>query len=734
MSRSRRLRLPHRMMISLALTTVVLVESGRKSGAQDSPAATADSPARCVPRDGHLAYVEFDGLDAHAAAWKKSAAYRILNDTPTGAMLEDLYTQISARYVRSGNISAAESLLLLKHVLKSGFFLDLRVDDNPTHTPHMTVVVRNGFSNKEVRPVFARLLQKLAPAGTKAQSVVKGGHTLVSGPFGPPGSTNRMTYFWWVEETKKNDLILMGCDPDRIEANLEAIDGTKPSLLDNPSYQTLSKREAGIDRTGIVAIDPSPLKMIEPKPEMVTALEAIGLDRLELTTGFQDDAMLTTGRIQLKKTDGAGSLSKLLDDVVGPPFDKGAMAGIPTAATNFSVVSLNLKNLVEKLPAAKAAFDQVLANSKDKSKLRLGEDFVAHLGPKIATYLLPSKTGSAPGIGLPNALNLMSQLGAGGVDNIPRVAVLIDLANAAAFGKSLDELMIIVNRSLKTAYMAPPGGGNDAPPPPPPGGPRGRGPGAPPFPEFRVMSGESKSYVFTVPPELSNRFPASFRPTIRLGAKQVAIALSADVARQALEAKGAYTPPAELTGAFGQLPAKLNWVMVVDPRESTPEILASLPAKLQAGINTATIPATSPPNATAASPAAPTGGNLPSTSGPGSRGARGGMMIASGPASAGPGDGPPAAAPGAAAGAAAPTGPLVLQVDPSKLPAVDDVKKLLFPRRRHPGSGRGRDPLHQPGGLPAARRPRHHRPDRPDQPGAARPQGPGRPRGHRWIF
>ena len=46
-----------------------------------------------MPRQDLIFYLEFDGLDAHADAWKKSAAYKLLNDTKLGALLEDLASQ-----------------------------------------------------------------------------------------------------------------------------------------------------------------------------------------------------------------------------------------------------------------------------------------------------------------------------------------------------------------------------------------------------------------------------------------------------------------------------------------------------------------------------------------------------------------------------------------------------------------------------------------------------------------
>ena len=49
--------------------------------------------ARHVPLRDLLLYLEFSGLDAHADAWRNSAACKLLNDTKLGALLEDLVLQ-----------------------------------------------------------------------------------------------------------------------------------------------------------------------------------------------------------------------------------------------------------------------------------------------------------------------------------------------------------------------------------------------------------------------------------------------------------------------------------------------------------------------------------------------------------------------------------------------------------------------------------------------------------------
>ena len=50
-----------------------------------------------MPRDNLIFYVDFDGLDSHAEAWQKTAAYKMLNQTPLGVMLEEVAAQLLDR-------------------------------------------------------------------------------------------------------------------------------------------------------------------------------------------------------------------------------------------------------------------------------------------------------------------------------------------------------------------------------------------------------------------------------------------------------------------------------------------------------------------------------------------------------------------------------------------------------------------------------------------------------------
>ena len=53
--------------------------------------------ARYVPAEGLAALVEHNGFAAHPEAWKATAAYKMLNETTLGAMLEDILVQLADR-------------------------------------------------------------------------------------------------------------------------------------------------------------------------------------------------------------------------------------------------------------------------------------------------------------------------------------------------------------------------------------------------------------------------------------------------------------------------------------------------------------------------------------------------------------------------------------------------------------------------------------------------------------
>ncbi len=629
----------------LATSLTLIPSPSTPALGQESPASPTPL-ARYVPRDNLVVYVEYDGLDAHADAWHKTAAYKILNDTPTGAMLEDLFVQLFEK-IPSPMITGPEALALLKHLARSGFVFAVGGETRKPNPDFIVFAFRDAYKNKEVRPTFFKLLNALPAPNTKLQGTVRVEHKVATGK-----RADGQTFTSWVEDSKKEDLVVVLPAPESADIILETLDGKRPNAVDHPIRSQMTRSASGFEPTGLAFLDLSPFN----RPDAPERRHLKGLDHVAMTVGFQDDALMSVARIRT-----VGPRQGFLALLDGPTFDREKMPPIPESVGEFTVLSLDLKSTLDRLvglvkankPDAEAAVKQAIDSVKSKTRLRLKEDILAHLGPKVAWYVLPAKAAATPAApGVPSLLGTM--MAGMGMDQVPKLAIVFDVDDPKAFGKVLDELMAATNRELKAQAAQAARGAGGAGGEEPARGARNRGPSAPSI-EFKLMPGETKMYVMSVPPELSGQVPASLRPAIRVGPKHVVVAASADVARLALEARGTWTPPANLDRALQGASSKLRLLNVSDPRDTLPAVLASLPAKLQVGINTAMMLR------------------------PGQPGPPPGPPPAQGPG--GPGGPPPPGMPGSPGPNGPPGGPppLVLKVDPARLPSADSIKALLFP-------------------------------------------------------
>jgi hypothetical protein len=350
----------------------------------------------------------------------------------------------------------------------------------------------------------------------------------------------------------------------------------------------------------------------------------------------------------------------------------------------FTVVSLDLKTLMDKvIPLAKTfkpdVEDQVngfVDAVKTRTKLRLKEDILPHIGPKMAFFSIPAKAGAkaTPASGMLGTI--MASLGS---DQVPKAALVFDIDDPVAFGKVLDQVMVAINKELKSRAAKAISG--DAAPPKTA---KNRTSSVPSV-EFRLMPGDSKLYVLTVPPDLSSQFPASFRPAIKVGPKQAVIGVTSEVARLVLETKGSYSVSGETGTAIQGLSSKLKALVVNDPRDSLPELLAALPGNIQKGMNTviqlksgAMIPGG------AGAVAGPGAAAPPNPGGPAQLASPNAMSTAPGRSRrpGGPDPGRDAAGPGAPGNPGstnATPGTIVFQIDAAKLPTADSIRALLFP-------------------------------------------------------
>lgn len=519
-----------------------LFMAGKPAAAQAPADAPAPSLARYLPRQDLLFLLEFEGLDAHAAAWNKSAANKLLNDTKLGTLLEDVAGQV-IEAAQQGvppreQLSSAQYLDLLKHGVRNGFAVG--VTGRPPRNSQIVLALRKGN-----RPEAVQLLDRAAAATRgqaegKPEPVQKKGRTIH--PLGNEGA-------YWFE---RDDLILTG--KDAVDKILAAIDGGQPSAAGHPLRETLRKPVNGFEPAAFGFLD---MAVMPPLPPDAAALGLDGVKRIELQWGFQDDALMT--RIGVVAPSPRKGVFALLDQ---PAFDIKSLPPLPAGQAAFAVFSIDPVKTYDQIVAlgkrvnpANAQNAEALENAvRNDFGLDLRGDLLKHLGSKVAIY---SQAGEAPPPGNPLAAIMAVYSG---------LTVTAEVRDEAALSKQLESLIKGINRVLTQGRW---------------------GDGADP-PQFHKKDGPRTEYVLEFPPGSIPEGPLGMlSPTIALDAKQLvlsgtsagaekALALTAAPAEQRWSATGAAVKMVE------RLPEKLTMLTVVDPRETIPVLIENLPRIAQA--------------------------------------------------------------------------------------------------------------------------------------------------------
>ncbi|MDG3007349.1 hypothetical protein [Paludisphaera mucosa] len=98
-----------------------LLATAGATAAQDAPGR---SPSRLAPAQGLTFYLEYDGLDAHAEAWKGTAAREVLNGTPAGALMTEFARGGLDRLLKvatTGPLTAADLMAFEDQLVHRGF-------------------------------------------------------------------------------------------------------------------------------------------------------------------------------------------------------------------------------------------------------------------------------------------------------------------------------------------------------------------------------------------------------------------------------------------------------------------------------------------------------------------------------------------------------------------------------------------------------------------------------------
>jgi hypothetical protein len=537
-----------RLAIALILLLAAPDDSarGQATKTRSTGDATGRALAHYVPRDDLVLYLEFDGLDARSTAWRSSAAYKLLNETKLGALIEDLAAQgidLSQQSVPAEKrVKASDIVGQLKRLARDGFAV--AVSGSAPNNSRVIAVVRKGD-----RPEIKRLITAAASAGgaqgegadAQPQPLKKAGRTIY--PLGADG-------IWWAE---KGDLVFT--TTDKADEILEVLDGKRASAVDHPLRVALAKPERDFQSAARGFLD---ISALPPLPPAAAQLGLDGLKRVELTWGFQDDALLSKLRV-VAPSPRRGALA-LIDQ---PTFGIKSLPPLPAAQrSGFVVLSIDLGKTVDQIIAlAKESNPQLgeqIPQMEEAIRRQFGfglrEDLLASLGPKLAIY----GQAPAPQAGADPVSVLVSQ--------VAGITLSLQVRDSAKVAKALDPLMGLVNGALAQAA----GQGNQ------PGGNI-------PVLEFRKQGGSDPTYVMEMPAgAVPPQFQGIFQPTIMLAKDQLVISATTVAAQRAVAASnGGPEKRWQPTGAFAtmarRLPANLILLTVTDPSESLPNLIENLP-------------------------------------------------------------------------------------------------------------------------------------------------------------
>ena len=497
-------------------------------------------PRAYVPRQDLAIYLEFTGLDAHAAAWHKSAAYKLLNDTSLGALLEDIAKQVIDQAQQSApeekRVTSTSYLILLKYVARNGWALGV-FGKGPEHN-HLVIVLR-----KVDAPEFARLMKVFSnapPDQPEPQPIQKNGRTV---------HALGTELVWWLE---KDDMIFT--QNDSVDAITAVVDGKQPSAASHPLRSTLTESKGGFEPAAFGFVD---LAALPPMPENPKKAGLDGVKRIELRWGFQDEALITQIRV-VAPSPRRGVLG-FFDQ---PTFDLRSLPPLPAGHPAFAVLSVDLARTYDRYvalykamdPGGEQAVDTLENTIHAQFGLDLRNDLLKHVGPKLTLYSQPT---AAPPVGNPMAAMMGVYAG---------VTLTFQVRDEPALAKQLDVLVKAINPVLGQRPQA---GGADPP-------------------QFRKKDGPHTEYVLEFPPGSIPDGPLGMlSPTIALNKDQLIVAATSAAAEQALAltvdpADKRWSSTAADTRAAERIPHNLIMLIVTDPRDMMPAMIANLPFIAQA--------------------------------------------------------------------------------------------------------------------------------------------------------
>jgi hypothetical protein len=365
-----------------------------------------EAPEQLLP-DGAQIYFRWDGIEAHRAAYEKTAIGKMMQgDTGTfvqsgfnqlqeslGALLtvQQLLDGVPPKMLKQLQDDAADAPKLLGELGKHGVLFTVEVRGLEPPQVQGTLVIPD--AGEKPGPLFSAL--RLAMGLTKMEVAEQkiGNHTIWHVNTGP------VQIAWWIEG--KHAIVVAGTEaPEAVLKRMD--DKSVPRLAASPLF----KKVKGFDQftTGLrgYADVASLVKLAKTRgKEVAKLLDDMGLDGLKSLTfysGFDGEAERS-----LTEWDMPGPRKGLLRLAGGKAFKLGDVPPMPPDNTGWSMMNLDLAVVYdEALKAVEGVMGLVAPDQLPKVKqfidaadaalgVNLRNDLVGSLGDQFATYTSPSE-------------------------------------------------------------------------------------------------------------------------------------------------------------------------------------------------------------------------------------------------------------------------------------------------------------------------------------------------------
>jgi type II secretory pathway pseudopilin PulG len=544
----------------LAAASAATLSAAQNLRAQE-PARIASHPslARYFPSQDLVVYVEFDGLDGHSEAWKKTAAYRLFTETTTGAMYEAALPRLFGLFLARQNavqINGRELTKLLSQLFRSGFAVGINRAGG-TGPPRSFGLVIRGGAKGDTPKIVERLLRAGMPIRLAVQDIQKpGGRTVHE-----LGTSPDRSVAWWTEQ---DDLVVSLISPTGRDAIIDALEGRATNAIAHPNRQALLRSEdaGGFEPVGLAFFD---MTALPPLPSKAVSLGLDRIKRFDYRWGFQGESLLSiVGAVVPAPRTG---IPAIFDQ---PTFDSRHLPPLPNGLGGFTVVSLDGATVAARIRESLAVLadppgDNIPAPEQVGEALRaflgvsLNDEILAHLGSRFTIYNVATRI---------NAPSHILESTAQGLFRVPKMAIVAEVKNHDLLAKSIGKLVDHANQTTRgiTVQLM------------------GFNPG-----EIVRLKNVENGYCWST---LRTGIPiaGALRPTLLLGQKTLVLASTPAMARKArdlAESPSAGAQPSDnpLTNKLDWLPGNLTLLSVADTAQSVyPELIVGLPRLLESMI------------------------------------------------------------------------------------------------------------------------------------------------------